>query len=425
MPITIAIVGCLDTKGEELLFVQRAIEAQGVRVHVIDTGVLGAEDSDITSAGAPAPPRSDAPAPDTPASVVASRGGSSLAELRRRGDRGEAIAAMSLGAAEIVRELAERGEIHGIIGAGGSANTTIASTAMRALPVGFPKMLVSTLASGDVSPFVGTKDIAMMYSVVDVAGINRISARVLSNAARAVVAMARGGLESVATQERGIIAATMFGVTTPCVTAARKILEAAGYEVLVFHATGSGGRAMEGLIDDGFIDGVLDITTTELADELVGGILSAGPTRLTAASRHGIPQVVSIGAVDMVNFGPRDTVPARFAGRLFYQHNANVTLMRTTPDENAEIGRRIATRVGSTLGVARVILPLRGVSAIDAPDKPFHDPEASRRCREALREGLPPSVRVEELDAHINDTEFAERAAKCLLELLTKTKRPR
>jgi uncharacterized protein (UPF0261 family) len=277
--------------------------------------------------------------------------------------------------------------------------------------------MVSTLASGDVSPYVDTKDITMMYSVVDVAGINRISSAILSNAARAVAAMAsarpveRGG-------SRPLIAATMFGVTTPCVTAARKILEEAGYEVLVFHATGTGGRAMEGLIEDGFITGVLDITTTELADELVGGLLSAGPRRLTVAGAAGVPQVVSIGAVDMVNFGPRSTVPPKFERRKFYQHNQTVTLMRTTPEENAEIGRRIAERLRPAKGPVRVILPGRGVSLYAKEGGHFHDPEADERCRKAIREGLAGRFPVEELDVDINDPTFARACADALLELL-------
>ncbi|HLU49235.1 MAG TPA: Tm-1-like ATP-binding domain-containing protein, partial [Planctomycetota bacterium] len=298
-----------------------------------------------------------------------------------------------------------------------SANTTIAAKAMRALPVGFPKVLVSTLASGDVSPWIDTKDIALIYSVVDIAGINRISARILTNAARAVVAMAQP-YTPPPERSKGLIAATMFGVTTPCVTAARRILEGAGWEVLVFHATGTGGRAMEALIADGFIAGVLDITTTELADELVGGVLSAGPDRLRAAGRAGIPQVVSVGAVDMVNFGPPETVPERFRGRKLHRHNPAITLMRTTVDECAEIGRRIAERLSDAKGRVSVLAPLRGVSAIDIEGQPFHDPEAGRALRVAIRENLPPGISYEEIDTDINDPAFARRAAESLLAIL-------
>jgi uncharacterized protein (UPF0261 family) len=402
MQVTIAIPGCLDTKGEEVLYLKQVIEAAGHRTHVIDTGVMG-------------PPSF---APDTTREQVARAAGRASDDLRARGDRGEAMAAMSEGAAQVVRDLHARGLIHGIIAAGGSANTTIGTAAMRALPVGFPKVMVSTLASGDVSPFVDTKDITLMYSVVDIAGINRISARILANAARAVTAMAAGAPPTV--RAKPLIAATMFGVTTPCVTTARQLLEAAGYEVLVFHATGTGGRAMEGLIADGYLAGVLDVTTTELADELVGGVMSAGPRRLTVAGAAGIPQVVSIGAVDMVNFGPRSTVPPRFEGRQFYQHNPNVTLMRTTPDENAEIGRRIAARLRGARGPVQVLLPRRGVSLYAKEGGPFHDPAADERCREEIRNGLTGRQPVRELDTDLNDPAFARAAAEALLAMLAR-----
>ena len=329
---------------------------------------------------------------------------------------------MARGAPRVLRELHDRGAIHGVIAAGGSANTTIGTQAMRALPVGFPKLMVSTLASGNVAPYVDTKDITMMFSVVDIAGINRISGRVLGNAARAIAAMAAGGREEQP-DSRPVIAATMFGVTTPCVTEARRILEASGYEVVVFHATGTGGRAMEGLIEDGYIKGVLDITTTELADELVGGVLSAGPRRLTVAGAAGIPQVVSVGAVDMVNFGPPDSVPGKFGDRKFYQHNPTVTLMRTTPEENAEIGRRIASRLRGAGGRARVLLPLKGVSMIDAEGAAFHDPEADERCFAAIRGGIDKATSVVELDLHINDPEFARACAEALLEMMDEPQR--
>jgi uncharacterized protein (UPF0261 family) len=294
---------------------------------------------------------------------------------------------------------------------------------MRALPVGVPKVMVSTLASGDVSSYVDTKDLCLMYSVVDVAGINKISSRILANAAHAVAAMARKSPPGAA-ESRPVIAATMFGVTTPCVTEARRILEEAGYEVLVFHATGSGGRAMEGLIEDGYIAGVLDVTTTELADEYVGGILSAGPRRLTVAATAGIPQVVSLGAVDMVNFGPRETVPAKFAQRKLYQHSPSVTLMRTTPEENAEIGRRVAIRLSQTRGPAKVVLPLRGVSAYSKEGGPFHDPEADARAIDAVLRELRPGIPAETLETDINDPAFARACAEALIELLRSASPP-
>ncbi len=401
MPHCVAIVGCLDTKGDEILFIKRTLQEEGCSVHVIDTGVMGE-------------PVFEA---DTTREEVAEAAGVSLAELREGGDRGIAMEAMARGAPRVLRPLYDQGVIHGVIAAGGSANTTIGTQAMRALPVGFPKLMVSTLASGNVAPYVGTKDITMMFSVVDIAGINRISARVLGNAARAIAAMAAGKQEEQA-DSRPVIAATMFGVTTPCVTEAQRILEESGYEVVVFHATGTGGRAMEGLIEDGYIKGVLDITTTELADELVGGILSAGPRRLTVAGAAGLPQVVSVGAVDMVNFGPPDSVPGRFADRKFYQHNPTVTLMRTTAEENAEIGRRIASRLEGTGARTRVFLPLRGVSMIDMEGATFHDPEADEQCFASIRSGIGKATPVVELDMHINDPEFARACAEALLEML-------
>ncbi len=405
MAVTVAILGCLDTKGVELQFLKQVVETCGARVHVIDTGVMGD----------PLFP------PDTPRTEIASLAGTSIDELRRRSDRGFAMEAMCRGAAQAARQLQARGAIHGILAAGGSANTSIGSAAMRALPTGFPKVMVSTLASGDVSPFVGTRDITMMYSVVDIAGINRISERVLSNAARAAAAMAHGWEADRARPRslgKPLIAATMFGVTTPCITEARRVLEDAGYEVIVFHATGTGGRAMEELIRDGYFAGVLDITTTELADELVGGVLSAGPDRLTGAARTGVPQVVSIGAIDMVNFGPRDTVPERFRGRKLYEHNPSITLMRTTVEENREMGRRIAARLRGARAPARVILPLRGVSLYAKAGGPFHDPAADRAAIEAIRDGLEAGIERIEIDTDINDPLFARRAAEELLGLL-------
>jgi uncharacterized protein (UPF0261 family) len=287
---------------------------------------------------------------------------------------------------------------------------------MRALPVGFPKVMVSTVASGDVAPYVGSKDVTMMYSVVDIAGINRISRRVLANAAGAICGMVEQPMPEG--EDKPLIAATMFGVTTPCVTTVREHLEAAGYEVLVFHATGSGGQSMEGLINDGFIAGVADVTTTEWCDELVGGVLSAGPHRLEAAGRQGIPQVVSVGALDMVNFWAFETVPERFKQRTLYKHNANVTLMRTTSQECAELGRIIASKLNRATGPTALFLPLKGVSAIDAEGQPFHLPAADAALFEALRQNVRPPVEVVELDLHINDPAFAAAMAERLLQML-------
>jgi uncharacterized protein (UPF0261 family) len=401
---TIAIVGTLDTKGEEFLFLRDLICTSGLATIVIDVGVLD-------------PPPFE---PDITRSQVALKAGTTLEGLLTEHDRGKSVEAMAVGAVAVIRELHEQGKIHGLISLGGSAGTTIGTAAMRALPFGFPKVMVSTIASGNTRPFVGTKDIFMLYPVLDIAGLNFISRRIISNAAAAMVGMVRH--EQVdARAQKPVVAATMFGVTTPCVTRARELLEQRGFEVLVFHATGTGGQAMEGLIDDGLINAVLDVTTTELADELVGGILSAGPDRLLAAGKAGIPQVVAPGAIDMVNFGPMDSVPEKFRKRLLYAHNPNVTLMRTTPEECTELGRITAEKLNAARGPVTFVMPLGGVSAIDAPGKPFHLPEADAAYLVALKRHLSPKVNIVELDAHINDERFAAEVVERLLEISRET----
>ncbi len=397
---TVLLVGTLDTKGTEYAFVRDLIEARGVRTLVMDLGTLEAPSftADIT------------------ADEVARRGGSSLSAIRERRDRGEAINVMLAGARAIIRELHDAGRFEGVIGLGGGGGSAMISAAMRELPVGVPKVLVSTMASGNTAPYVDVKDLTMMYSVVDIAGLNPLSRRILANAAGAIVGMVTQ--DHPAATDRPLIAATMFGVTTPCVTAAREQLEAAGYDVVVFHATGSGGRAMEGLIDDGWFAGVLDVTTTEWADEVVGGVLSAGPERLSAAGRRHVPQVVSVGALDMVNFGAPETMPPQFKDRVLYRHNPSVTLMRTTPEECREIGRRIAIQLNRSTGTVVVLLPRHGVSMIDREGQPFHDPAADEALFTSLRSHLRDDIPVRELDAHINDAEFAHALADALLVLL-------
>jgi uncharacterized protein (UPF0261 family) len=324
---------------------------------------------------------------------------------------------MGRGAAAVAERLHEEGVLDGVLGLGGSGNTSVATAAMRALPYGVPKLMLSTMASGDVRPYVGSKDVAMMYSVADIEGLNRLSRRVISNAALAVVGMVANE-PAVETADRPTVGVSMFGVTTPCVKRAREYLEEHGYEVVVFHATGTGGQAMEALVEQGVLDAVLDATTTELADELVGGVLSAGPDRLTAAGRVGAPQVVSVGALDMVNFGPKEEVPDEFADRLLHVHNPQVTLMRTTPEENAELGRILAEKVNAATGPTTVVLPLRGVSMIDVEGEPFHDPEADAALFDAVREHLSADVDLVEVDAAINDEEFAVTLARRLDEHL-------
>jgi len=396
---TVAIIGTLDTKGDEFAFLRKSIESSGLRTLVIDVGVLG--DPSF--------------APDISRAAVAQAATESLDELIVNRNRGRSVEAMAVGAVVTVRRLFEQNAIHGVISLGGSAGTTIATAAMRALPVGFPKLMVSTMASGDTKPYVGNVDICMMYSVVDIAGLNAVSRRILSNAASAICGMITCKKIDVS-GGRPAIAATMFGVTTPCVTAARRRLEEKGYEVTVFHATGSGGQAMEQLIQDGAFQGVLDITTTELADELVGGVLTAGPHRLEAAGYNSIPQVVCPGAIDMVNFGPMASVPNRFQGRNLYVHNPTVTLMRTTVEECAEIGCITALKLNSARGPVTVLIPLQGVSAIDKAGEPFYSPEALAAYRDALKATLSPTIKLVELDAHINDESFARAATDLLLD---------
>jgi uncharacterized protein (UPF0261 family) len=387
---TVLLVGTLDTKGAEYAYLRERLRLHGVDSILADVGVnepVGAE-------------------PDIPRAEVGAETGADPAALAAAGDRGEAVTAMAAAAEALARRLWDEGRIGGVLAAGGSGGTAIATRAMRALPVGAPKLMVSTMAAGNTVDYVGASDVTLMASVTDVAGVNSISGRILANAAAAMAGMLQAPDVELG-EQRPLVGASMFGVTTPCVTAAREELEARGYEVLVFHATGAGGRAMEGLMGSGFIQGVLDVTTTELCDDLVGGVLSAGPDRLEAAGRLGLPQVVSCGALDMVNFGARDTVPPQFEDRNLYVHNPSVTLMRTTPEECAELGRRIARKLSAATGPTALFLPLGGVSMIDAEGQPFHDPEADAALFDALRDGLDGNVELVEMDCNVNDPEFA------------------
>jgi len=392
---SVLIVGALDTKGNEIRFLRDRLVAAGLDALVVDIGVLG-------------PP---AFRPEVSRDEIARAAGESISDLADAQDRGRAIAAMHRGLAEWVRERRERGLREGMLAIGGSAGTAVATAGMRELPIGAPKLMVSTMASGDVRPYVGTSDICMMYSVADFTGLNSLTYTVLANAADAMAGMCGRRQSLPEMSGRTLLAATMFGNTTPCVNRVKELLEGRGYELLVFHATGTGGQAMERLVVDGFVKGVLDITTTELADELVGGVLTAGPDRLEAAGRIGIPQVVSVGALDMVNFGAPETVPPKFAGRLFYQHNPAVTLMRTTPEENRELGEMLARKLNQAKGPVVLLLPLQGVSAIDRRGQPFFDPVADGSLFDALRTYIGPNVKLLELDLHINDPEFARAIA--------------
>jgi uncharacterized protein (UPF0261 family) len=399
---TVVLVGTLDTKGIEYGFMRDRLREAGVDVLLVDAGVM----------------REPLVEPNVSREEVAGAAGVDHADLVRAADRGAAVDAMGRGAAAVLTRLHREGRLDGTAAVGGSGNSSIAAQAMRDLPVGVPKLIVSTVASGDTRPYVGAVDVTMMYSVVDISGINQISAQILTNAAGAIAGMVKATVPE-RSGERPLIGATMFGVTTPCVTRARERLEELGYEVLVFHATGTGGQSFEALATGGYLVGALDVTTTELADDLVGGVLSAGPDRLEAVGRSGIPQVVSLGALDMVNFGPRDTVPSQFEGRNLYVHNPTITLMRTTVEENAELGRRIARKLNGADSPTVLFVPLEGVSAIDVDGQPFRDAEADEALFGALREGIDSSkVEVHEVDADVNDPAFASAMADRLHELV-------
>jgi uncharacterized protein (UPF0261 family) len=395
---TIAVLGTLDTKGREHAFVAERIRGRGHATLLVDVGTGG-------------PPQV---VPDISREDVAAAGNVDLAALGARRDRGECVAAMARAAPRLLERLAAEGRIEGVIALGGGGGTAIATAAMRALPIGFPKLMVSTLASGNTAAYVGTTDIAMMPAVVDVQGLNRISRTILARAAGAICGMVEADV--AAGDDRPLVVASMFGNTTQCIESAIPLLEAAGYEVLVFHATGTGGRAMEALVASGMVAGVLDVTTTELADEVVGGVLSAGPERLDAAAQHGVPAIVAPGCLDMVNFGEPRTVPEKFAGRRFYEHNPQVTLMRTSPEECAALGRLVAAKVNASRGPVSVLIPTRGVSVISAAGGPFHDQHADGALFQALETGLRPGIPCTTLDCTINDPAFAKACVAALLE---------
>lgn len=399
---TIAVLGTLDTKGPEHAYVAELIRQRGHQTLLMDTG-------------SGVPPTVD---PDITREEIAAAAGIDLAGILTRQDRGEAVTAMAEASAKVLANFVSTGLIQGVISLGGGGGTAISTSAMRALPIGFPKVMVSTLAAGNVAPYVGTKDIVMMPSIVDVSGLNRLSRTLLARAAGAICGMVE--MEVPTATDKPLIAASMFGNTTECVNAAKAILEDAGYEVLVFAATGMGGRIMESLIESGLITGVLDITTTEWADELVGGVLNAGPHRLEAAGKMGTPAIVTPGCLDMVNFGEPSSIPEKFKDRLFYQHNPQVTLMRTTPEECMELGRILAEKINAYTAPVTLLMPLRAISVISAPGKPFHDPAADTALFNSLKTHLRSDIPVQELDCEINAPEFAEACAKALLSQLTK-----
>jgi len=399
----VVLVGALDTKGAEFHFVRDLIAARGLETILVDFGVMGD------------PPLQ----PDVSADEVARAGGKSLAELRASHDKTLAMETMAAGLAKVVKDLHDAGRLGGILGMAGSGGTSIATRAMRGLPIGVPKVMASTVGGGDVSAYVGTSDITMMPTVVDVAGINSISRQIYANAAGAIAGMVSQELPAVA-EVKPLITASMFGNTTQCVSRAQKALEAEGYEVLVFHATGNGGRTMESLIDSGFITASLDLTTTELADHVCGGVMSAGPERMLAAARAGIPTVLAPGCVDMCNFWGIETVPPQYRERNLYQWNPNVTLMRTTVEENIRMGQMIAAAANAATGPVAILLPLKGVSQLDSPGGMYWDPAADAACYDTIKANVNPGIPVIEMDHNINDPEFADKAAELLLGMLRK-----
>ncbi|CAI3244019.1 Conserved hypothetical protein, family UPF0261 [Clostridium neonatale] len=400
---TIAIAGTFDTKGAEYLYVKELIESLGLGTFTIHTGVFEPTFK-----------------PDVSNTQVAEAAGMDIKTLVDKKDRALATEVLSKGMEKLVLKLYKQGKFHGIISFGGTGGTSLVTPAMRALPIGVPKVMVSTVASGNTAPYVGASDIVMMPSIVDVAGINSISTKIFTNAVFAIAGMVKFENTKVV-DKKPLIAATMFGVTTPCVTAATKYLEKRGYEVLIFHATGIGGQSMEALIAGGFIEGVLDLTTTEWADEIIGGILNAGPYRLEAASKNHIPQVVSVGALDMCNFGTYDTVPKKFERRNLYKHNPTVTLMRTNVEENEAIGKKLVEKLNMAKDKTTLMLPLKGISGIDVEGQPFYGVEEDKMLFDTLRNGVNKnSVEVIEMNCAINDVEFAEAAAQKLIDLMNK-----
>lgn len=400
---TIAIAGTFDTKGDEYLYVKELIESLDLGTFTIHTGVFESTFE-----------------PDISNSEVAEAAGIDIKTLVSKKDRALATEALSKGMEKLVPKLYNEGKFDAIISFGGSGGTSLVTPAMRALPIGMPKVMVSTVASGNTEQYVGTSDIIMIPSVVDVSGINSISKKIFTNAVFAIAGMLKFENTKVV-EKKPLVAATMFGVTTPCITAAREYLEKRGYEVLVFHATGIGGRSMESLIDGGFIEGVLDLTTTEWVDEIIGGVLNAGPHRLEAASKQNIPQVVSVGALDMCNFGSYDTVPEKFMKRNLYRHNPTVTLMRTNKEENEAIGTKLVEKLNLAKEKIALFIPLKGVSSIDVEGQPFYGPKEDKVLFETLRNGVNKNiVEVVEMNCAINDMEFAEAAAQKLIYMMEK-----
>lgn len=405
MSKTIALAGTFDSKGKEFLFVKELIESLGLRTFTIHTGVFESKFE-----------------PDVSNGTVTEAAGEDITEIAAARDRAHATEVLAKGMEVLLPKLYEEGKFDGVLSFGGTGGSSIVTAGMRQLPIGVPKIMVSTVASGNTEPYIGTSDLIMMPSVVDVAGLNVISTKIFTNAVFAVVGMLKFE-DRTTIEKKPLIAASMFGLTTPCINQAKAHLEDKGYEVLIFHATGVGGRTMESLITDGFIDGVLDMTTTEWADELVGGVLAAGPNRLEAAANKGIPQVVSVGAMDMVNFGPFTSIPKQFEGRNFYKHNPTVTLMRTTVEENKKIGEVIADKLNRAEKNTALLLPLKGLSGLDVEGQAFYGPKEDQVLFDTLKNHIDQQkIEIVEMDTDINSREFAIAAAEKLIQLLEKSK---
>lgn len=398
----IALIGTFDTKGEEYLYIKNKIENLGLRTLTIHAGIFEAAFS-----------------PDINHDSVAALGDGEIVELQKRGDRGHAMEVMAKGLCELIPGLYEEHMFDAVLALGGSGGTSLVTPCMRLLPLGVPKIMVSTMASGDVSRYVGTSDILMMPSIVDLAGINRISSQVLTHAVHAIVGMAAHENTDI-TVKKPLIAATMYGVTTPCVMKAKEYLEQKGYEVIIFHASGTGGKIMESLIKSGIVDGVLDLTTTEWIDEICGGIMAAGPERLDAAALCGIPQVVSVGAADMITFGNRSSLPERYEGRTVYMHNPAITVVKSNIEESVAFGMKVAEKLNQCKNKAVLLLPLRGISMNDKAGSPYYGPKEDQALFLTLKKMITnPLVEIIDVDAHINDPSFSILAAEKLANLIT------
>lgn len=404
MSASILMLGCFDTKGEEYAFLREQIHRLGYEVLAVNFGVFGSTELFPV---------------DIEADQLAKAAGADLVAMRTERDRGNAMKAMAQGAAIVTKQVFQEGKVGGIIGMGGSGGSSVITAAMRALPIGVPKVCVSTVAGADTSTYIGTKDITLIPSITDVAGINRISRVILTRAAGAICGMS--SVEMIPSNEdKPIIVASMFGNTTECVDACRSQLIELGFEVLVFHATGTGGKTMESLIDEGLVDACLDITTTECADTLCGGVFDAGEDRLTAPGRQGIPHLIVPGCIDMVNFGPLRTVPQHYRDghRQFYEWNQAVTLMRTNKAENKQLGEAFACKANRARGPVAFLLPKRGVSILSGEGQPFHDPTADQAMFDAIKENVAEGIAVEELDLNINNPLFAQAAVQAMRKLM-------